>query len=166
MAKMQINLLSIRGWQGVRSLMMLIGDDTVDNVCGDISSEHLFTKWEIKSSPLLVQISSRDTVTVCLRIVTEEFKTLAIYAHRQSLTTSLRDRWQAICSTPYSSPIIQKKVISKKVTEKCKLWSQTRKKRLKKSKNVFSKCVLDFNFAPIKGSVFFIFKKKVKFVVP
>jgi hypothetical protein len=38
-----------------------------------------------------------------------------------------------------------------------KLWSQTRKKRLKKSKNVFSKCVLDFNFATIKGSVFFIF---------
>jgi hypothetical protein len=38
-----------------------------------------------------------------------------------------------------------------------KLWSQTRKKRLKKSKNVFCKCVLDFNFAPIKGSVFFIF---------
>jgi hypothetical protein len=37
------------------------------------------------------------------------------------------------------------------------LWSQTRKKRLKKSKKVFSKCVLDFNFAPIKGSVFFIF---------
>ncbi len=44
----------------------------------------------------------------------------------------------------------------------CKLWSQMRKKRLKKSKNVFCKCVLDFNFAPIKGSVFFIFK----FVVP
>jgi len=40
------------------------------------------------------------------------------------------------------------------------------KKRLKKLKNVFCKCVLDFNFAPIKGSVFFIFKKKVKFVVP
>ena len=38
-----------------------------------------------------------------------------------------------------------------------KLWSQTRKKRLKKSKKVFCKCVLDFNFAPIKGSVFFIF---------
>ena len=47
-----------------------------------------------------------------------------------------------------------------------KLWSQTRKKRLKKSKNLFSKCVLDFNFVPIKESVFFIFKKKVKFVVP
>ena len=47
-----------------------------------------------------------------------------------------------------------------------KLWSQTRKKRLKKSKNVFRKCVLDLNFAPIKGSVFFIFFKKVKFVVP
>ncbi len=44
--------------------------------------------------------------------------------------------------------------------------SQTRKKRLKKSKNVFCKCVLDFNFAPIKGSVFLIFFKKVKFVVP
>ncbi len=40
-----------------------------------------------------------------------------------------------------------------------KLWSQMRKKRLKKSKNVFCKCVLDFNFAPIKGSVFFILKK-------
>ncbi len=26
-----------------------------------------------------------------------------------------------------------------------------------KIKNVFCKCVLDFNFAPIKGSVFFIF---------
>jgi hypothetical protein len=38
-----------------------------------------------------------------------------------------------------------------------RLWSQMHKKRLKKSKNVFGKCVLDFNFAPIKGSVFFIF---------
>ncbi len=47
-----------------------------------------------------------------------------------------------------------------------KLWRQMRKKRLKKSKNVFSKCALDFNFALIKGSVLFIFKKKVKFVVP
>jgi hypothetical protein len=36
-----------------------------------------------------------------------------------------------------------------------KLWSQTRKKQLKKSKNVFCKCVLDFNFAPIKGSVLY-----------
>ncbi len=48
----------------------------------------------------------------------------------------------------------------------CKLWSQMRKKRLKKSKSFFRKCVLDFNFAPIKGYVFFIFQKKVKFVVP
>ncbi len=39
----------------------------------------------------------------------------------------------------------------------CKLWSKMRKKRLKKSKNVFCKCFLDFNFAPITGSVFFIF---------
>ncbi len=35
-----------------------------------------------------------------------------------------------------------------------------------KIKNLYCKCVLDFNFAPIKGSVFFIFFKKVKFVVP
>jgi hypothetical protein len=48
----------------------------------------------------------------------------------------------------------------------CKLWSEMRKKRLKKSKNVFCKCVLEFNFAPIKESVFFIFEKKVKCVVP
>ncbi len=39
----------------------------------------------------------------------------------------------------------------------CNLWSRMRKKRLKKSKNLFSKCVSDFNFAPIKGSVFFNF---------
>jgi hypothetical protein len=43
------------------------------------------------------------------------------------------------------------------ISNSWKLWSQTRKKRLNKSKKVFSKCVLDFNFAPIKGSVFFIF---------
>ncbi len=40
------------------------------------------------------------------------------------------------------------------------------KKRLKKSKNIFYKCVLDFNFAPITGRVFFNFFQKVKFVVP
>ncbi len=34
-----------------------------------------------------------------------------------------------------------------------KLWSQTRKKQLKKSKNVFNKGVLDFNFAPIHQRV-------------
>ncbi len=38
-----------------------------------------------------------------------------------------------------------------------KLWSLTRKKQLKKSKHIFSECVLDSNFAPIKGSVFFMF---------
>ncbi len=47
-----------------------------------------------------------------------------------------------------------------------KLWSQMRKKRLKKSKNVFCKCVLDFNFAPIKGSVFLIFYKKSNSLYP
>ncbi len=47
-----------------------------------------------------------------------------------------------------------------------KLWSQTRKKRLKKSKNVFCKCVLDFNFEPMEGSVFFIFKKKSNLLYP
>ncbi len=52
---------------------------------------------------------------------------------------------------------LQKKIFWGHISTFCKLWSQTRKKRLKKSKNVFCKCVLDFNFAPIKGSVFFIF---------
>ncbi len=41
-----------------------------------------------------------------------------------------------------------------------------RKKRLQKSKSVFSKCVLDFNFAPIKGSVFFSFYKKSNLLYP
>ncbi len=40
-----------------------------------------------------------------------------------------------------------------------KLWSQTRKKRRKNQKILYSKCFLDLNFAPIKGSVFLIFKK-------
>jgi hypothetical protein len=40
------------------------------------------------------------------------------------------------------------------------------KKRRQKSLNVLSKCVLDLNFAPIKGSVFLFFLNKVKFVVP
>ncbi len=40
------------------------------------------------------------------------------------------------------------------------------KKRLKKSKNVFSKCVLDFNFAHIKRSIFFIFQKNSNSLYP
>jgi hypothetical protein len=47
-----------------------------------------------------------------------------------------------------------------------KFWSQTRQKWRQKSKNVFSKCVLDLKVAPNKGSVFLIFFKKVKFAVP
>ena len=57
-------------------------------------------------------------------------------------------------------PFLIKKIIKKilgHISTSFKLWSQTRKKRLKKSKNVFSKCDVDFNFAPIKGSVFFNF---------
>jgi hypothetical protein len=45
------------------------------------------------------------------------------------------------------------------------LWSQTRKKRRQNQKTL-SKCDLDLNFTPIKGSVFSIFQKKVRFVVP
>ena len=51
----------------------------------------------------------------------------------------------------------KKKIFLGHICTSFKLWSQTRKKRLKKSKNVFCKCVLDFNFVPIKGSVIFIF---------
>ncbi len=39
-------------------------------------------------------------------------------------------------------------------------------KRRQKSKKVLSKCVLDLNVAPIKGSVFLVFFIIVKFVVP
>jgi hypothetical protein len=42
----------------------------------------------------------------------------------------------------------------------CKLLSQTRTKQLKKTKNVFYKCVLEFNFSSIHGSVQLIFSKK------
>ncbi len=38
-------------------------------------------------------------------------------------------------------------------------------KRLKLSKNVFYKCVLEFNFSSINGSVLLIFSKKVKIVL-
>jgi hypothetical protein len=47
----------------------------------------------------------------------------------------------------------------------CKLWSQTRAKRLKKSKNVFYKCLLEFSFSSINGSGLLTFFKKVKIVV-
>jgi hypothetical protein len=79
----------------------------------------------------------------------------------------------------------QKKVISKNVTENAlfalllmfvKLvlritffWciSNFEAKRAKNgSKNQKTYCVLDLNFAHIKKSVFLIFSKKVKFVVP
>ncbi len=62
--------------------------------------------------------------------------------------------------------IFQKKNFLGHISTFFKLWSHTRKKRLKKSKNVFCKCVLDFNFAPIKGSVFFISKKKSNSLYP
>ncbi len=59
-------------------------------------------------------------------------------------------------------------LIKKNVKVVLVLFSNFEAKRAKNgSKNLkkgFSKCVLDFNFAPIKGSVFFFFK--VKFVVP
>jgi hypothetical protein len=37
---------------------------------------------------------------------------------------------------------------------------------LKKQKNAFSKCVLEFNFAPISGPYLFIFQKKSKSMYP
>jgi hypothetical protein len=46
-----------------------------------------------------------------------------------------------------------------------KLWNKIRMEWLKKTKKAFSKCVLEFNFAPISGPYFFI-KKKVKIDVP
>ncbi len=46
-----------------------------------------------------------------------------------------------------------------------KLCSQTRTKRLEKTKNGFGKCILEFSSASIKGSGFFTFSKKVKIVV-
>ncbi len=61
---------------------------------------------------------------------------------------------------------LKKKTFLGHISTFFKLWSQTRKKRLKKSKNLFCKCVLDFNFAPIKRSIFFIFKKKSNSLYP
>ncbi len=40
-----------------------------------------------------------------------------------------------------------------------KIFEAKRAKKAQKIKNHFSKCVLDLNFAPIKGYVFFIVKK-------
>jgi hypothetical protein len=41
-----------------------------------------------------------------------------------------------------------------------------RAKNGSKNQKTYFVCVLDFSFAPIKGSVFLIFYKKKKFVVP
>jgi hypothetical protein len=48
----------------------------------------------------------------------------------------------------------------------CKLYSQTRTKRLEKTKNDFLKCVLEFIFATIKGSGLFTYSETVKIAVP
>ncbi len=73
-----------------------------------------------------------------------------------TFSTYSKSAWNsAIFDTFYDC--LQKIFFKGHISTFYKLWSQTRKKRLKKSNNVFSKCVLDFNFAPIKGSVFFIF---------
>jgi len=47
-----------------------------------------------------------------------------------------------------------------------KLYRQTRTERLEKTKNGFSKCVLAFIFASIKGLGLFTFEKMVKIIVP
>ena len=47
----------------------------------------------------------------------------------------------------------------------CKLLYQIPTKSIIKSKNVFHKCVLEFNFASIFKSGLFIFSKKVKIIV-
>jgi hypothetical protein len=79
-------------------------------------------------------------------------------------STDLKSAWNAVFW--YISWFFQKKKnclghnsISFKIS------CQTPKKWRQKSKNILRKCVLEFNFAPIKGSVFLIFYKKVKFVV-
>ncbi len=42
---------------------------------------------------------------------------------------------------------------------------KSKQKKAQKSKNVFSNCCSDFNFAPIKGSIYHFVQKKIKFVV-
>jgi hypothetical protein len=56
--------------------------------------------------------------------------------------------------------IIWKKYLFGHISTFCKLWSQTRAKRLQKSKNIFYKCVLEFNFASFNGSGLLIIYKK------
>ncbi len=46
----------------------------------------------------------------------------------------------------------------------CNLWSRTRTKRLKTIEKRI--CVFEFNFAPIAGSVFFLFLKKSNLLYP
>ncbi len=83
----------------------------------------------------------------------------------KTFSTDSKSAWNSAFFDTFFD-FVKKKFFLGHISTFFQLWNQTRKKRLKKSKNVFCKCVLDFNFAPIKGSVFFIFKKKVKFAVP
>ncbi len=45
-------------------------------------------------------------------------------------------------------------------------WNKIRMEWLKQNKNAFSKCVLEFIFAPISGPYFFIFQKRSKSMYP
>ncbi len=65
--------------------------------------------------------------------------------------------------TVYLDSVLEK-IFLGHISTFCKLFSQMRMKRLKKSKNVY-KCVLVFNFASVSGSGLLIFPKKVKIVL-
>ncbi len=62
--------------------------------------------------------------------------------------------WQKYAPFPLLILIFSKNLFLGLISTFFKLWSQKRKKRHKKSKNVLSKCVLDLNL--VKGSVFLI----------
>jgi hypothetical protein len=64
------------------------------------------------------------------------------------------------CVFNTSFDFLSKKICFGYISTFFKLWSHTRKKLRQKSKNLFSKCVLDLNFTPVTGSVFLIFSLK------
>ncbi len=78
-----------------------------DDEYGNISSEHLFTKQEIKKQFFASQdLKQRHRHGI---IVSQNsyrrFQSLTIYAHWYRLTVSLRASRQALRLTPYSFPI-------------------------------------------------------------
>ncbi len=106
--------------------------------------------------PFFTFTHDRQTCFVYNFFLVHFFKTFSTYS---------KSAWNSAFFDPFFD-FFKKNFFLGHISTFFKLWSQTRKKRLKKSKNVFCKCVLEIQFCTHQRVCILYFLKKVKFVVP